>query len=363
MRYSVADIAAAVGAVAVGETDLVVTSLAEPADADAAALALASTPKYAEALASGAAQAALLWPDADWQALGLKAAILPNRPRYAMSGMTRMFDPGQGFPTGIHPTALVDPSATLGANVSIGAYSIIGARAQIGADTVIGPQCYVGVDVQIGERGFLREQVSIGARVQIGTAFFAHPGARIGSDGFSFVTEEKSGTEAVRETLGDQGDTKPQSWHRIHSLGSVIIGDEVEIGANTTVDNGTITPTFIGDRTKIDNLAQVSHNVRIGRDCLLCGHSGVAGSSVLGNNVVLGGQSGVADHVQVGDRVVLGGAAAAMSNVPAGSVMMGNPATKMQQHIDIYKAMRRLPRAMADLASLKKAVFKSPDSD
>jgi UDP-3-O-[3-hydroxymyristoyl] glucosamine N-acyltransferase len=359
MSYSVKEIATALGAEAQGEVDLLITAVAEPQTAGPDDLALASDPKYADALPGGAARAAMLWPDADWRALGLRAAILPNRPRYAMSGLTRMMDRGQGFAPGIHPSAIIDPGAQIGADVRIGPLSVISAGAQIGDGSIIGPQCFIGLDARIGENAFLREQVSIGARVQIGDRFIAQPGARIGGDGFSFVTAERSGIEAVRETLGDQQQTDAQPWTRIHSLGAVRIGDDVEIGATTTIDNGTIRDTIIGDGCKFDNAAQVGHNVTMGRDCLICGHVAIAGSARIGNNVVLGGMTGISDNIFVGDRVITGGATKVLSNVPAGRVMLGYPATRMDTQIEIFKSLRRLPRILRDVAALQKAVFGS----
>jgi UDP-3-O-[3-hydroxymyristoyl] glucosamine N-acyltransferase len=228
---------------------------------------------------------------------------------------------------------------------------------------VIGPQCYVGMDVVLGENAFLREQVSLGARVRIGDRFIAQPGVRIGGDGFSFVSPEKSGIEAARETLGDQQGTTAQSWVRIHSLGAVVIGDDVEIGATSTIDNGTIRDTKVGNGTKLDNNTQTGHNVIIGNDCLICAHVAIAGSSVLGNNVVLGGMTGISDNIFVGDRVITGGATKVLSNVPAGRVMLGYPAIQMDKQIELYKLMRRLPRLFREVAGLQKQVSKDAPKD
>lgn len=363
MTFTLGEIAEAVGAQVLGDADLVIEHVAEPASAGPRDLAMAIQPKYAEALAQGRASAAMLWQDADWRALGLAGAICIHRPRVAMGGVTRLFDQGQGFAPGIHPSAVIDPDARIGADVSIGPLSVISAGAVIGDGSTIGPQGFVGRDVVIGARAFLREAVSIGARARIGDRFIAQPGVRIGGDGFSFVTPEKSGVEVVRETLGDQGETQAQSWLRIHSLGSVQVGDDVELGTNTTIDNGTIRDTILGDGVKTDDQVHIGHNVVIGRDCLLCGQAGVAGSTVIGDYVVLGGQSGVGDNLTIGDRVVLGGAAKVLSNVPAGRVVMGYPAVKMDLHTEMYKASRRLPRLLRDIAALKKAVFKTDQSD
>lgn len=356
--HTVRQIAEALGAEAAGDLDLNIEGAAEPGDAGPRDLAMAMSPKYAESLSGGQAQAALLWAGADWQAMGLKAAIFAERPRMAMGGVTVALDKGQGFSQGIHPSAVIDPTAELGDNVSVGPLSIVAAGATIGAGSVIGPHCYIGADVQIGEGANLREMVSIGARARIGDRFRAQPGARVGADGFSYVTPEVSGVENVRKTLGDQGDAKAQGWLRIHSLGAVIIGDDVEIGANCTIDNGTIRDTEIGSGTKLDNQVHIGHNCRIGRDCLLCGQAGLAGSVDIGDNVVMGGQTGAGDNISIGKGAILGGATKAISNVPAGRVMMGYPAVKMETHTEMYKAQRRLPRILKDIEALKKAVFK-----
>ncbi|WP_299030537.1 UDP-3-O-(3-hydroxymyristoyl)glucosamine N-acyltransferase [uncultured Sulfitobacter sp.] len=359
MTHTVKDIAVVLGAEAFGATDILVRRAAEPASAGPDDLALAMNPKYAESLGAGKARAAMLWEGADWQALGLEAAIIAPRPRYAMAGLTRMLDAGQGFVQEVHPTAFVDPQAVLGDGVSVGPLAVISAGARIGAGSVIGPQCFIGWNATLGEGAYLREAVSIGARVTIGARFIAQPGARIGGDGFSFVTAEPSSVESVRKTLGDQGDAKAQDWTRIHSLGSVRIGDDVEIGMGATIDCGTIRDTMIGDGTKLDNQVHMGHNVVIGRNSLICGQVGIAGSATIGDNVVLAGQCGVNDNIFVGDGVIAGGGTKLMSNVPAGRTMLGYPATQMDKQVEGYKALRRLPRLMRDVAELKKMVFKS----
>ena len=355
MSHSIKDIALALGAKAFGAVDKLVTSVQEPEMAGPDDLALALDEKYAASLSRGQASAAMVWEGADWEKMGLEAVIIPERTRLAMAPLTALMDKGQGYGPCIHPSAIIDPSAELARDVSVGPLAVIGPRAKINSGSVIGPQCFIGMDVIIGEDAYLREQVSVGARVRIGARFIAQPGAKIGGDGFSFVTAEKSGVEAVRESLGNQLDSEAQSWIRIHSLGSVVIGNDVEIGALTTVDSGTIRDTVIGDGCKFDNMVQVGHNVRIGRDCMICGHVAIAGSTVLGNNVVLGGMTGVTDNIFIGDRVITGGATKILSNVPAGRVMLGYPATQMDKQLEIYKLIRRLPRLFRDVASLKES--------
>ncbi len=358
MEFTVQHIADALGAEAAGNKDLIVCGASEPGDASATDLALAMSPKYGEALSQGQARAAIVWPGADWQSFGLEAAIFTPRPRMAMAGVTQMMDAGHGVAEGVHPAAVVDPTAIIEEGVSIGPLSVISARARIGAGSVIGAHCFVGMDATLGQGSYLREMVSIGARAVIGDRFIAQPGARIGADGFSFVTPEVSGVENARKSLGDQGDAKAQSWMRIHSIGAVEIGDDVEIGANCTIDNGTIRNTYIGSGTKLDNQVHIGHNVRTGKDCLLCGQTGISGSVEIGNNVVLGGQCGVSDNIFIGDGVVAAGSSKILTNVPAGRVVMGYPAVKMETHTEIYKAQRRLPRLQRDVAELKKTVSK-----
>lgn len=363
MSYTLKDIAAALGCEAAGATDIEIEGVREPAEAGPAHLALAMKPEFAETLPQGQARAALLWAGADWQTMGLEGAIFAERPRYALSGLSRMMDPGPGFAPGIHPTAAIDLTAEIGADVSIGAFTVVGAQAVIGAGAVIGPQCSIGTGVHMGPGAFLHAQVTLAHRVRIGARFICHPGARVGTDGFSFVTPEKSGAERARETMGDQSGTAAQSWSRIHSLGAVTIGDDVEVGANACIDRGTVRDTVIGDGTKIDNLVQIGHNCIIGRDCLVCGQAAFAGSVKTGNNCVFGGQTGVADNLFIGDNVITGGGSKVLSNVPSGRVMLGYPATKMDIQTESYKALRRLPRVLRDVAALKKAVSKLGESD
>ncbi|KAA0920893.1 UDP-3-O-(3-hydroxymyristoyl)glucosamine N-acyltransferase [Aquicoccus porphyridii] len=353
MGQTISEIAEALGAKAFGDVSIEITGVAEPADAGPADLALATRRKYAESLSAGRARAAMLWEGADWQALGLEAAIIPARPRFAMAGLTAALDKGPGYTPGIHPSAIIGDGADIGADVAIGPFSVIGAGARIGAGSTLGPQVYVGPESEIGENALLHVGVKIGPRVRIGARLIAHPGATIGMDGFSFVTPEVNSVEQARESLGSKVEDEGQSWARIHSLGAVEIGDDVELGCNTCIDAGTIRATRIGNGTKIDNLGHIGHNVVIGHDCLFAGMVGVAGSSVIGNNVVLGGQVGVTDNTIVGDRVVAGGASVILSKVPAGRVVLGYPAVRMDQHVDIYKALRRLPRMMDEFAAMK----------
>lgn len=366
MSHTVKEIAAALGVEALGAVSYRVTGAAEPRDAAPDQLALAMTPAWGEALAQGRARAAVVWPGADWEALGLSAAIPAPRARLAMSKLTQMLDPGPAMRPGVHPTAVVDPSARIGAGACVGPLCVLGAGTSVDAGAHLVSHVTMGQGASVGEGSLLHPGVRIGRSVSIGARAILQPNAVVGSDGFSFVTEEVSNSELARSSMGEARLEAPEgdaSWHRIHSLGGVEIGDDVEIGANSAVDAGTIRATRIGRGTKIDNLVQIGHNVVVGEDCLLCGSVGIAGSTVIGDRVVLGGMTGVVDNISIGSDVVTGAGTLVLSNVPAGRIMMGSPAVPMAQHFEMYKALRRLPRRLAQLARGGKKVPKGGASD
>lgn len=363
MAHTIAEIATALGAEAVGNVALRVTRAAEPAMAGPDDLALAMDPRYVEGLAKGAARAAMLWPGADWQALGLEAAIFAPRGRLAMAGLSVMMDQGPDIAPGIHPMTVIDPTAQIGDGAAIGPFVTIGAGVQIGARARIASHVSVAEGAVIGDDALICQGARIGARVRIGHRFICQPGAVIGADGFSFVTPEKSGVEEIRETLSQRSEIREQAWTRIHSLGSVSIGDDVEIGANATIDRGTIRDTTIGRGTKLDNQVHIGHNVQVGEDTLLCGQVGIAGSSRIGSRVVLAGQVGVNDNIFVGDDVIAGGGSKIFTNAPKGRVLLGYPAVKMEAHVEIQKALRRLPRLGPRVAALESVISPSSQPD
>ena len=357
MQISIAELARALGAKAVGDVDQLISGPCEPSVATADQIALAMDPSYGEALQLSSATTAILWQGADWEALGLKSAIFVPRPRYALSGITTLFAIEPEIANGIHPTAIIDPSAAIGNNPSIGPFVVIGKGAKIGANARILSHTSIAENARIGDNTLIFEGVRIRARVVIGDDFICQSNAVIGGDGFSFVTPDAGAIEQAR-SMSQTITGGTDEYERINSLGSVVIGDRVEVGANTTIDRGTISNTVIGTGTKIDNLVQIGHNVKIGKHCLLCGMAGLAGSAVLHDRVILGGNAGVADHVIVGANSIATGKAAILSHVPPNRVMMGNPAVLMKTSIESYKALRRLPRMARKLADLEKQVSK-----
>jgi UDP-3-O-[3-hydroxymyristoyl] glucosamine N-acyltransferase len=232
---------------------------------------------------------------------------------------------------------------------------------RIGPRARIESHCSIGEGARIGADLLLHSGARIGPRVRIGDRFIGHFNSVVGGDGFSFVTPEKSSVEEIRETHRQAADAQAQRWTRIASLGTVEIGDDVELGCNSAIDRGTIRATRIGSGTKIDNLVQIGHNVSLGTDCMVCGMAGVAGSARIGNRVVLGGRVSVNDNIFIGDDVIGAGGAMIFTNVPAGRVVLGNPAVKLETQIEINKAIRRLPRLVQQVAALKKAVFNTSE--
>ena len=286
-----------------------------------------------------------------------------ERPRAAMAPLTAMLDPGPDIAPGIHGTAIVHESVSLGEGAAIGPFAVIGADVRIGRNARIGAHATIREGTVIGDDALILDGARIGARVEVGHRVICHSGAVVGADGFSFATPEVNRVEAARSTLGDATGGKGQRWERIHSLGSVVIGDDVEIGANSCIDRGTIRATRVGRGTKIDNIVHVAHNVTVGEDCLLCAMVGIAGSTKIGDRVVLGGQVGVTDNTEIGDDVVAGGGAVILNRIPSGRVVLGNPAIRMEEQIAVSKNVRRLPRLMAQVAELRKRLSEGGASD
>ncbi len=359
MAFTVEEIATALMAKAVGDVSIRLSGPVQPEMATADSLALAMDPKFLPALSQGQARVAVVPEGTDWQALGLEAAIFAPHPRYILSGVNQLFAHPVFAPAGIHPTAHIDASATIGANASIGAFVVIEPGVVIGENARILSHVSVAQNASIGAGCLLYQGVRVGARVRIGHRFIAHANAVIGADGFSFVNPEPGAVDAAR--AGQQpapGAAQKHGFTRIASIGSVVVGDDVEMGAGTTIDRGTIIDTTIGSGTKIDNMVQLGHNVQVGAHCLLCAQVGIGGSAVISDRVILAGQVGVADHVTIGTNVVAAGKSGISSNVPPNRFIMGNPAIKAEANVESYKAYRRLPKLVAKVDVLQKQVSK-----
>lgn len=354
MSHTVEAIARATGLTLLGDGSVVVCRPAEPAAANSDDLALAMNPAYADELRRSRARAAVVWEGADWQGLGLLAALVAPRPRVALAGITAEFRHPPEIAPGIHPTAVIGAGAEIGAGAAIGPFAVIGQGARIGPRGIIGAHASVGSGALIGSDALLHAGTRIGARCRIGDRFIAQPNAVIGADGFSFEPPRRGVREGMAGAGSDEAAAvSSEQYLRIHSLAAVEIDDDVEVGAGSCVDRGTIAPTRIGAGTKIDNQVQIGHNVQVGRACLLCAQVGIAGSTTLGDRVVLGGKVGVPDHVTIGSDVMIAAGSLVAGNIPARSVFMGIPAVPRHDALRQFAAVRRLPRLLEQIAEIR----------
>ncbi|MDD3593915.1 MAG: UDP-3-O-(3-hydroxymyristoyl)glucosamine N-acyltransferase [Candidatus Gastranaerophilales bacterium] len=316
-----------------------VRKIAPPKLADENTLALALSEEEIENLYTSEAKCALVPLGVSLENL---STIEVERPRLAMMKLIHLFYMPPDAPQGVHSSAVVHPDAKLGKNVSIGANAVISRGAEIGDSTKILPNCYVGRNTKIGNNCFFHAGVNVGDDVQIGSNVIIQHGASIGADGFSFVTETPSNIEQAKEDGAIQGEQAQQRIYKIPSIGTVIIHDDVEIGANATVDRGTIENTVIGKGTKVDNLVMISHNCKVGENCMIVSQVGIAGSCNIGDRVVLAGQVGLADHLNIGhDSIIMAQAGVSKSFGPK-SIVVGTPAVPRKEFIKQLKYIKEL---------------------
>lgn len=323
---TLASLADALGGKLTGDGTLPVTGVARPQDAAGPTeLALAMDTSDLRNLASARTRIAVVAQGASVPDDSLAGYIEVRRPRMALAILTNLFAQPLHAWAGRHPSAVVDPGATIGANVSIGALVRVGPGASIGDNTVLMPHVVIGADAVVGKDCLLHAGVQVGERVSIGNRVIVHMNAVIGADGFSFVTTDPTALAAAK--ISGQAAALGERVERINSLGTVIVHDDVELGAGVTVDRATIAATVIGRGTKIDNLVVIAHNCVIGENCMMSGQVGIAGSTTVGDRCVLGGQAGVADHIVIGNDSIVAAKSKAVRNVPAKTVAIGFPAT------------------------------------
>ena len=328
--------------------DSSINKVLPPLLADENTLALALGEKEIEDLKETKAKCALVPLGVN---LPFISTIEVERPRLAMMTLLNIFYEGPDYNEGIHPTAVVHPTAKLGKNVAIGPNVVISRGAEIGDNTKLLANNYVGKFAKIGKDGLFHPGVNIGDFVKIGNRCIIHHGASIGADGFSFVTETPDNIETARKEGEIKGGKENQKVYKIPSLGSVEIGDDVEIGANTAIDRGTIENTTVGNQTKIDDLVMIGHNCRIGNACMIVSQVGIAGSCKIGDRVVIAGQAGLKDHTDIGDDSIVLAQAGVTKSFPAKSVIMGAPAVPRK---DFIKRMKYLQEAEVMVQKYKK---------
>lgn len=256
-----------------------------------------------------------------------KSLLVAAQPRLAFAQAARLLRASSTC-EGIHSTAILGADATFGLGVSIGAYTVVGERAQIGERTQIGAGCVLAEDVHIGADCRIFPRVTIYAGVKLGDRVVVHAGCVLGSDGFGYVRDTITGT-----------------YTQFPQQGTLTIEDDVEIGANTTIDRGALEETRIERGAKLDNLVHVGHNVRVGRNVVIAAQTGISGSSTVGEGAVLGGQVGIGEHAEVGPGVILGGGAGVLSKKKlrgAGIVFWGRPAQPLREYLKGLATLARL---------------------
>jgi len=279
--------------------------------------------RYAAQLAATRAGAVVLAEEFAARLPEGTAAIVTPTPYLGFARLAARLHPPRAPRPGIHPLAAIDPGAVIGPGCEIGPFAVVAAGAEIGAGCVIGPHAVVGEGVVLGEGCRIGAHATLSHCIA-GRGVVLHPGARVGQEGFGFAVTPEGRFETV-----------PQ-------LGRVLLGDFVEVGANSCVDRGSQGDTVLGPGTRLDNLVQIGHNVRTGRACVIVAQVGISGSASLGDGVQLGGQAGVTGHLHVGDRARVGAQAGVMNDVPPGSDVVGSPAWPARETLRAVAALRRL---------------------
>ena len=338
------DISSRIGGTLEGNPEILVAGPSEPKFASSERLALALSDQYINEISLGKAKAALFTKPVNWRNLKLEGAIFLHKGKTALYKVNKLFhNPPKGV-NGISPEAFVDETARIGKNVNIGPFTFVGANCVIGDNVTIFSHVTLMNNVTVDKETILHSGVRVLQNVKIGKNVICNPNTVIGSDGFSFLSDTGQGIEKAMLARTDDVKMSLNNYLKVESLGSVEIHDNVEIGANCSIDKGTIANTIVGEGTKIDNLVHIAHNVQLGRNCLICGQVGIAGSAKIGDRVVMGGQAGVGDNIEVGSDVILAGKTGLSVNAKPNQFLMGNPAMLKSRNIASYMAFRRLPQ-------------------
>lgn len=321
-----------------GDGDIQITRVAGLEAAGPGDITFSSNPSYARALKATRASAVIL---ADDVPAAPCAMLRSANPYLSFAQALDVFMPEPAVHPGVHPTAIVGDGAVVGEGVSLGPYVVVGEGARLGARVVVRAHAVIGPGAEIGDDSIIHARVSIRERSVLGQRVVVQDGAVIGSDGYGFVTDAGG------------------RHHKIPQRGPVVIEDDVEIGANTTIDRPAVGETRIGAGTKIDNLVQVAHGVRVGRHVLLAAQVGIAGSATIGDHVVLAGQVGVAGHLTIGDRARATAQTGIPHSVEAGAFVSGYPAIDNRDWLKSSAVFRRLPdlkRQLHDLSTRLEAL-------
>ena len=318
----------------VGDPDLIIEGIADLEDAGPEHITFLANPKYAGAVKSSKAGAIIVSPE--WKKLGKNLVVCAD-PYLAFAKIATFFSREEKAPIGVSQHAVLEPDVTLGEDISIHPLVYISSGSRIGDRTEIFPGSYVGEDVQIGNDCTIFPNVTILKGTVIGDRVIIHSGTVIGSDGFGYAPS-------------------PEGYFKIPQNGIVQIDDDVEIGANCTIDRATFGKTRIKQGTKIDNLVQIAHNVEVGEHTAIVSQVGISGSTKIGNQVILAGQVGVAGHLTIGDRVRVGAQSGIAHSVPPGKDISGSPAIEHRTWLKCSAIYPRLPQMRKNIRDLEKRI-------
>lgn len=339
------ELARAVGGRYEGGADPEITGAAPLDRAGPSDITLLASARYAGEAEATRAGVVLVTPDLADRLPADHPRIILSDPHRALAELLPLLYPARPHEPGVHPTALLEAGVELGEEVSVGPYAVIGAGARIGDRASIGAHCVVGRLCRVGPGAYLHPHVTLYDGVTVGARTILHTGVRAGVDGFGY--SHRGGRHV-----------------KVPQVGRCEIGDDVEIGANSCIDRGSIGSTVIGSGSKIDNLVHIGHNVRLGEHCIVVAQVGIAGSTTVGRYVTLGGQAGIPGHLKIGDGATVAAQAGVFGDVPAGETVSGYPARPHREALRAQAGLFRLPELMKRLRALERAVMgkNAPDA-
>ena len=325
MTYSIQEINEVLKGIIVGNTSIKITAPEQLELASDSEISFIGNKKYEKFWETSKACAAVVNENISFEPGENRAFIKVKNADLAMSQVLELFAPPTPlFTTDIHPTAIIDATAIIGNGTRIGAGSYIGPKVQLGENVTIYPNVTILDECTIGKNTIIWSGAVVRERCHIGSECIIHPNATIGADGFGFRPCPERGLVKI-----------PQ-------IGNVILGNNVEIGANSCVDRGKFSSTVLGDGCKIDNLVQIGHNSRLGKFCIMAGNSGLAGSVTLGNGVIIGGSASIKDHTTIGDGAIVGAGSGVVGDIAAGKTMLGYPAVEARDALKQWAILKRL---------------------
>lgn len=354
---SLDDIAAHVpGAQVVGNSALKISDLAHPkmvTGPDQAVLILDETALGLIAQAPFPVKAAVVAEEVPVPAGLLEGYITVSRPRFALVALLQIFEKPLHALRGIHPSAVIEASAQVHPGASVGAFVYVGEQAQVGEGTVLMPHVTVGAQAVLGQNCLIHPGARLGERVVLGNSVIVHHNASIGADGFSYVTPEPGSVESARSS-GGKVNAENTHIFKINSIGTVILEDDVEVGACTTIDRSNLGATLVRKGTKIDNLVMIGHNNTIGQNCMIVSQVGMSGSCEVGDRVVIAGQAGLADHLKIGNDAIIMAKSGVMRDIEPKEVVVGIPALPRRETLQNVMYTGKLKEMFQEMKLLRK---------